>query len=355
MRLKNCVKINEKTTLIPQESMISFNFNTCNSYLIKINPNEFAIIDPGISKKQLKEALKINKVDVSDLKYIYLTHSHSDHLALIDYLKSVNPEIRTLIHSFEVNFIESVKDYFNLLFDLSLLQQNQKYRDFLAAIQFNITKDPKIKVNKSLQMIFDIWNIKPRTIDKRFEDGDHLEGDLRVIHVPGHSPGMCFFLDESNNTLFSSDIHLSRLGANISGNLTNVSDLKDSIIFAKELVKKKDIHMILSGHGTNPITDNLIIRLKQFYSSILRKENQILTLLKQNGKLSLTQITNITFKKNKERFQKYLVNQPFFQDSIIIAEASELISNRNLLRELERLKKIKSVEQNSELWWILKK
>lgn len=173
--------------------------------------------------------------------------------------------------------------------------------------------------------------------------------------MPGHSPGMCFFLDETNKLLFSSDIHLSSLGANISGNLANVSDLKDSIIFAKELVKKKDIHMILSGHGTNPITDNLIIRLKQFYSSILSKENQILTLLKKNQKLTLAQITNITFKKNKERFDKYLVNQPFFKDSIIIAEASDLLSNRNLLTELERLNKIKSVEQDSELWWILEK
>jgi glyoxylase-like metal-dependent hydrolase (beta-lactamase superfamily II) len=353
--VRNCVRINEKTTLIPQESMISFNFNTCNSYLIKVKPNEFAIIDPGISRKQLKEALKINKTDVSDLKYVYLTHSHSDHLALIDYLKSMNPKIRILIHSFEVKFVESVKNYFNLLFDLSLLQQYQQYREFLAAIEFNITKDPKIKVNKSLRTIFDIWNIKPRTIDKTFQDGDHLEGNLRVIHVPGHSPGMCFFLDETTKLLFSSDIHLSSLGANISGNLANVSDLKDSIIFAKELVKKKDIHMILSGHGTNPITDNLIIRLKQFYSSILSKENQILTLLKKNQKLTLAQITNITFKKNKERFDKYLVNQPFFKDSIIIAEASELLSNRNLLTELERLNKIKSVEQDSELWWILEK
>jgi len=343
-------KVNEDIILIHQDSMATMNFNSCNCYLININNNEYAIIDPGCSKRKLNTTLKQNEIDFSEIKYFYITHGHSDHIGLIDYLQKKNREIQGFIHKLDKRFIESSKEYYNMLFDISLIKNNKKYKDFIDALNYYTTPNSTIPIKQSFKMIFDIWNVKSREISKTFKDGEILPGNLKVIHAPGHSPGMCMLFKEEDYLLFSSDIHLSSIGPNFSGNYTNISDFKSSINKIIKLVESGLVKVILSGHGKNPITEKLKKRLLDFYKGIRTKENQLLMLLQEKGNLTLEQITKETFKEYIKRFEKFL-HKTELLDTIVIAEASEMMSNLNILNELERLGKVSKLKRQNEIYW----
>ncbi|MFX1492900.1 MAG: MBL fold metallo-hydrolase [Promethearchaeota archaeon] len=343
-------KINENIILIHQDSMATMNFNSCNCYLIKINNNKYAIIDPGCSKRNLNTTLKQNEIKFSEIKHFYITHGHSDHVGLIDYLQKKNENMQGYIHKLDKRFIESSKEYYNMLFDISLIKNNKKYKDFIDALNYYSTPNSTIPIKQSFKMIFDIWNVKSRKISNTFKDGEILPGNLKVIHAPGHTPGMCMLYKEEDYLLFSSDIHLSSIGPNFSGNYTNISDFKASINKIIKLVESGIVKVILSGHGKNPIIENLKKRLLDFYEDITAKQNQLLKLLQEKSKLTLEQITNETFKEYIKRFEKFL-HKTELRDTIVIAEASEMMSNLNILNELERLGKVSKLKRENEIYW----
>ncbi|MFX1267717.1 MAG: MBL fold metallo-hydrolase [Promethearchaeota archaeon] len=343
-------KINENIILIHQDSMATMNFNSCNCYLIHINDKEYAIIDPGCSKRKLNTTLKQNEINFSEIKYFYITHGHSDHIGLIDYLQKKNRKIQGYIHKLDKRSIESSIEYYNMLFDISLLKKNKRYKDFIDAIKYYTTPNSTIPIKQSFKMIFDIWNVKSRKIINTFRDGEILPGNLKVIHAPGHTPGMCMLYKEEDYLLFSSDIHLSSIGPSFSGNYSNISDFKLSINKIINLVETGLVKVILSGHGKNPITEKLTERLLKFYEDITAKENQLLLILQEKGNLTLEQITKKTFKEYIKRFEKFL-HRPELLETIVIAEASEMMSNLNILKELERLGKVSKLIKQNEVYW----
>ncbi len=343
-------RINEDIILIHQDSMDSMNFNSCNSYLIKIEDNNYAIIDPGCSRKKFNKTLKDNHINISQIKYFYLTHGHSDHVVLLDYLREKNENVEGFIHLADKEYVENPFKYYKMLFDLTLLKRKTNYEDFLTAINFYAGLNTNVLVKPGFKMIFDIWNIKPRKVEHVFKDGDKLVGDLEVIHAPGHTPGMCFFYREKDKILFSSDIHLSTVGASVSGAAGNFHDLKQSIEKAIKMVQDKKVKIVLSGHGKNPISVNLKERLVKFYDSINQKEEQILNLLNEKKEMTLDEITEETFKIYIKRFKKYLDNESV-KDTIVIAEISEMMHDLNILKELNRMEKVYSFQSNGEIIW----
>ncbi|MHA1785031.1 MAG: hypothetical protein ACTSVY_15740 [Candidatus Helarchaeota archaeon] len=84
------------------------------------------------------------------------------------------------------------------------------------------------------------------------------------------------------------------------------------------------------------------------------KENQILNFLKEKEDVvTLDEITEQTFKEYSKIFEKYL-DGTFFRDSLLIAEAAELIVNHNYLLELEELEKVKRIEIGKKEYWKLR-
>ena len=345
--------INDEIILIHQDSMESMNFNTCNSYLVKLCDFEYIIIDPGCSRKKLNLTVKENDLDYLKIKYVYLTHGHSDHVSLLDYLRKKNPKINVLIHEFEKKYVENSIEYYNMLFDVSLLEKKEEYKDFINTIKHYKNPNLNYPIKPSFKMVFDIWNVKDRQIDNTFQNGDILPGNLEVIHSPGHTPGMCTFLKRQEKILFSSDIHLSKTGAYVSGNVGNIHDLKKSINSVIDMVDNEVVKLILSGHGKNPIKEDLKKKLLNFYNSITLKEDEIIDLLTKFKSMSIFQITEETFQTYLKRFEKY-INLQEFKEVIVIAKASELMANLNILYELERLEKVEKINKENKEFWTLK-
>lgn len=137
-----------------------------NTYLVvDENTNEGFIVDPGGYNKVLTREVQENNIKI---KYIILTHGHSDHICGVNEHKADFPDAKVVAY----------KDEEAMLEDPNLNQ----------SIGFGMPYSTKA--------------------DILVNDGDELKvGDatLKFIHTPGHTPGgMCIYV-EAAKALFSGD------------------------------------------------------------------------------------------------------------------------------------------------------
>lgn len=177
-----------------------------NCYIVYCEKTKEAlVIDPGgEGEKILKRIEKLG----ANVKYIFLTHGHGDHIGgIIDVKNGTNAPV--LIHEF----------------DEELLKDANK--------------------NLSSMMFFESIQLSP---DKILKDGDefylgnHL---IKIIHTPGHTPGGISIKIENNlftgDTLFQGSI----------GRTDFEGGCYEDIIYSikEKLVIYPDDTIIYPGHG----------------------------------------------------------------------------------------------------------
>lgn len=137
-----------------------------NTYLaVDEKTNEGFIVDPGGYNKVLTKEVRDNDVNI---KYIILTHGHSDHICGVNEHKAEFPDAKIVAYKDEEAMLENP----------------------------NLNQSPGFGVPYSTKA------------DILVSDGDELEvGDvtLKFIHTPGHTEGgMCIYVKEAK-ALFSGD------------------------------------------------------------------------------------------------------------------------------------------------------
>lgn len=140
-----------------------------NCYIVSENDEAF-IVDPGGDSADIIEQVQGKKV-----KYIFLTHTHYDHIGALNDLKKTFPGALLAVHSSEKEWLY----------------------------------DPK----KNLSIGFYIDFAYSGKVDLELKDGDELEFAghmIKVIHTPGHTPGcVCYHIEDdlfSGDTLFKSSV-----------------------------------------------------------------------------------------------------------------------------------------------------
>ena len=144
--------------------------NSISSYtncyiVVDENKKEGMVIDPAGECEKILDMLDILGVN---LKYIYLTHCHSDHTGALEELKE-KTGAKLLIHRIE--------------------SENLKDKDINLSTELGI-KNVEIEA------------------DARVDDGDILHvGDieLKVIHTPGHTNGGSSLYIEKEKIVFTGD------------------------------------------------------------------------------------------------------------------------------------------------------
>lgn len=132
-----------------------------NSYLVIEETAKLGfIVDPGGYVPELAKQAKDNDVDI---KYIILTHSHSDHRAGLDQYKGEFPNAKVVVYVDEAPSVTGPTEFGNIV------------------------------------------NTVPDILVKDDEELEFAAMTLRFLFTPGHTPGgMCVYIPQVN-VLFSGD------------------------------------------------------------------------------------------------------------------------------------------------------
>ena len=179
-----------------------------NCYIVQDEKTkETMVIDPGGSVNEIVELLDILK---ANLKYIYLTHCHGDHIGGVKELKERKGG-KILIHRYDAEGLYN----------------------------------PEINLREHV-------GLTPEHLeaDSRVDDADliHL-GDLEfeVLHTPGHtSGGSCLYCEEEK-LLFSGDTLFRGTWGRTDVPTGNFEDVINSI--TKKLMVLPDETIVYPGHG----------------------------------------------------------------------------------------------------------
>ena len=184
-----------------------------NTYLaVDEKTNEGFIVDPGGYNKVLTKEVRDNDVNI---KYIILTHGHSDHICGVNEHKAEFPDAKIVAYKDEEAMLENP----------------------------NLNQSPGFGVPYSTKA------------DILVSDGDELKvGDVtqKFIHTPGHTEGgMCIYVKEAK-ALFSGDTLFRQSIGRTDFPGGSYKEIMDSI--RKKLFLLPDDTNVFPGHmGTTSI------------------------------------------------------------------------------------------------------
>lgn len=197
-----------------------------NTYIIcDENTKEAMVIDPGGEPERIIELLNI--LEVNELKYIFLTHCHADHIGGINELK------------------------------------RQKGGKILIS-----REDSEGLYNQEISLAYYVHMENPELeADSRIDDGDLIHiGDLefKVIATPGHTRGSVCLYVEKERLIFTGDTLFSGTWGRTDLPTGSFIEIMDSI--SNRLMTLPDETICYPGHGkTTMIEDekNIYLELKQ--------------------------------------------------------------------------------------------
>ena len=123
--------------------------------------------------------------------------------------------------------------------------------------------------------------------DFQYDDNDRIafgDGELHVLHTPGHESGHCCFYDGGDKVLFSGDNILGYGTAVIHPPDGNMTDYLQSL----ERLLGFDISLILPGHG--PLIGKAEAKIREYIKHRLEREQQVLAALR-DGRHTIGDIT----------------------------------------------------------------
>jgi len=197
-----------------------------NCYLLYgTKTKEAALFDVGGPIDSLLIIIKENKLD---LKYIFFTHGHFDHLIGLPDIKDQFPEAKVCIHKLEHDDMFTQKEW-------AIKNLGQDFIDYLLS-------DPERR--KIFDFDLDSFG-KPEIFIKDNQIFMLGYSEIEAIHSPGHSPGsVCFHID---NILFSGDVLFYRTVGRVDSQNGSREDQIQSVRRLYKIIP--DETKVYPGHG----------------------------------------------------------------------------------------------------------
>lgn len=197
-----------------------------NSYLIYCpQSHEAAMIDPGGPIDTLISIIKINKLDV---KYIFITHGHVDHIFGVPEVKKLFPNAKLCMHKDEFNDLFTALEWVTKNYGVEWIESVRKNAETSELLDFdmNAIGMPEIFVES----------------DQTFQFGCM---EMKTILTPGHSPGgICYYTDD---ILFSGDVLFYQTVGRVD---TQHGSKEAQIQSVRRLYEKfPDSTIVYPGHG----------------------------------------------------------------------------------------------------------
>ena len=280
---------------------------TCCTYIIKQTEDELWLIDTGSSNfgifHRLLKRIKNDGLNPKNVKKIFITHAHPDHITAIkNWKKLCNPNIYLSDYTAHV-LRKGNKQFFN--------QIKEELQDLWAAIFPAPSEIVKLVLRLKMGKIPEIPNKIPLTI---LNDHEKIVGEKYSLHVnltPGHSPGHFSYYIPEQKILFSGDLFGLYKGAKPVLNLPHASFA--DYLYSLDKLSNMDINHIYAGH----MPESKV----QTYST---KEScaQLITHTKHNLQTAITYISSI--------FQEFSLSNPDYGKL-----TQSIFKNDNILNNLD--------------------
>ncbi len=261
--------------IIPLSIPTPFYIGDVNVFLIKDDP--LTLIDAGpkttSAEQVLKEKLRTHGVGFADLKRVLLTHTHEDHCGLAKTLREQSGA-EIFVHDWETGHLAG-----------RFAGENQRQMLFRAGIPAEIFAE--------LETLYGKLNQYAETLAggefSALRDDAEIEfagGVLKVLHTPGHTPGSCAFLRESDRTLIAGDTILKRVTPNpiIAPDPFDAAKRFPSLgefLVSLAKIKTHAPTLIYGGHY-EPVDDYAEI-FNRYVRAIDERQRDVFNLIPQNG------------------------------------------------------------------------
>lgn len=181
----------------------------CHSLFIE---KEGILIDPASDRKTLEKLASEKNV-----KEIWLSHWHEDHIMHLDLFEDVPIAMHEA--------------------DSPPMTSETIFLDWYC---MNELDHPELAANWRL-LLKELFNFKPREIVRHLTDQQEIElnGEtVRVLHVPGHSPGSLAFYFIDHQLLFLGDYDLTPFGPWYGDRYSDIDQVIDSVNRLKTIPAK---------------------------------------------------------------------------------------------------------------------
>jgi glyoxylase-like metal-dependent hydrolase (beta-lactamase superfamily II) len=213
---------------IAQDICMLENVGSAPAFLLG-TPDDFTLIDTGTpgKTKNLTAQLEEHRYALSGLRTIVLTHCHADHTGgVADLVKRSGAKVAA--HQEEIPYV--------------------KQEQVLPANSW---------LKHAMLWVFDrVFSTHITQVDIVLHDGDTIDilGGLKVIHVPGHTPGSIALYQPERRIMFFGDVIFNeKSGLRIAPNIFN-TDTEQTKEAARKLASYS-IDIACFGHG-EPMTEH---------------------------------------------------------------------------------------------------
>lgn len=290
-----------------------------NCYVIK-TPTKNLIIDTGFNRPESKEALLagLKELDIDmDKTELYITHLHADHTGLISTITNENTIIYMTQKDYQEMYNGIVGDWWEDA-EKRMMLNGFPLEEIITSRETNPAR------------VYDSEGTFPV---KLVGDGDIIQvGDysLRVVCVPGHTPGnSCLYL-EKEKVLFSGDHILFDITPNITvwrWAEDSLGDYLDSL----QKVRKLDIELTLPAHRKNDM--DVYERIDQLLLHHKNRLNETLEVIKRVGPATAYEIAGeMTWSMRGKKWCEFPVHQKWFAVGETIAHLKYLLKKGKVVR-----------------------
>jgi glyoxylase-like metal-dependent hydrolase (beta-lactamase superfamily II) len=263
-----------------------------NAYVIE-QGDGLLLFDPGLGTDLAQTTLAEGFARVGhrfdEVKRIILSHGHLDHFGAAAWVvERAGHEIPISIHSADSNKVLQTGEFWP-----AMLRRNAALFARLG-MPLSVLEETAARLDRNPDLGRRIARVEPLITGEKVRC-KHVT--LEVLHMPGHTIGLCCLYAPDHRLLFSADHLLERVSPNPIIDLRpdgGRSSFKPLISYLKSLerVRSLAVDLVLPGHA-EPFGDCLKVMssLEGFYQ---RRQARILEIL-ERGPLTVYEITNELF------------------------------------------------------------